>query len=62
MQTIGPPKDNGTLDNVLVQAEGSTGDHSDRQSDFSEAMQESGDVKAPEVNKAAKYDGEWKNL
>jgi hypothetical protein len=62
MNTVGPPADNGHLDNILVQAEGSTGDHTDRRADFSEAMQESGDVKAPEVNKAQKYDGQWKGL
>jgi len=29
MQTIGPPKDNGTLETILVQADGKTGDQVD---------------------------------
>jgi hypothetical protein len=62
MQTIGPPAGNGHIDNILVQAQGSTGDHTDRKGDFNEAMQDSGEVKAPEVNKAAKYDGQWKGM
>jgi len=62
MQVIGAPKDNGTLDNILVQAQGDTGDHVDRSPALDKALADSNAVKAPEVNKAAKYDGEWKNL
>ena len=29
---------------------------------WAKPLKESGDVKAPEVNKAAKYDGQWKGL
>jgi hypothetical protein len=62
MQTIGPPKDNGTLDNILVQADGKTGDHVDRQPAQAEAFKDSGEVQVPEQNQAAKYDGQWKGL
>jgi hypothetical protein len=64
MQTIGPPKQgNGTLDTILVQAEGDTGDHTDRRTDLNESLSESGDVKAPECNKASVYDGQgWKGI
>ncbi len=63
MQEIGPPKSNGTLDTILVQAQGDTGDHTERSPAMSEALKDSNDVTPPDVNKAAKYDGEgWKNL
>ena len=62
MQNVGAPAGNGTIDTILVQAQGPTGDHSDRKADFNEAMQDSDETKAPEVNKAAKYDGQWKGL
>ena len=54
MQTIGPPKDNGTLDTILVQAEGKTGDQVDRTAAQSESekdyRKEMGQV--PEQNHA----------
>jgi hypothetical protein len=62
MQTIGPPSGNGTLDNILVQAEGKTGDHVDRQPDEAKALKDSDEVQQPEQNQAAKYDGQWKGL
>jgi hypothetical protein len=62
MQNIGAPAGNGNIDNILVQAEGETGTHVERKPAMGEALAESGDVKAPEVNKAAKYDGQWKGL
>ena len=62
MQNIGAPAGNGTIDTILVQAEGSTGDHVDRQPAQAEAMKDSNEVESPEVNKAAKYDGAWKSL
>ena len=58
MQTIGPPKDNGTLDTILVQAEGKTGDQVERpalaQSE-AEYRKQMGQV--PEQDHAQKYDG-----
>ena len=62
MQNIAAPAGNGTIDTILVQAEGDTGDHVDRQPAMSEALQDSKEVESPEVNKAAKYDGQWKGL
>jgi hypothetical protein len=62
MQNIGAPAGNGKLDTILVQAQGETGDHVDRQPALSEALKDSAEVTAPEVNKAAKYDGQWKGL
>ena len=63
MQNIGAPKDNGTIDTILVQAQGDTGDHVARGPAMSEAIQDSSDVQEPEVNKAAVYDGTaWKPL
>ena len=62
MQEIGPPKGNGSLDTILVQADGPTGVHADRSPAMSEALKDSGDVKPAEENKAAKYDGQWKGL
>jgi hypothetical protein len=43
MQQISPPAGNGKIDTILVQAEGSTGVHSDRKGDFNESMAESGE-------------------
>jgi hypothetical protein len=64
MQTIGAQKDNGTLDTILVQAEGKTGDQVERTAaqqesevDYRKAM---GQV--PEQNHAQKYDGQWKGV
>ena len=64
MQTIGPPKGNGTLDTVLVQAEGKTGDQVDPPTALAESEKDSRDEmgQVPEQNKAAKYDGQWKGL
>jgi hypothetical protein len=62
MQNIGAPAGNGTIDTILVQAQGETGPHVDRQPAMGEALKDSGEVTAPEVNKAAKYDGQWKGL
>ena len=62
MQNIGAPAGNGHIDNILVQAQGETGAHVDRQPALGEALKDSGEVTAPEVNKAAKYDGQWKGL
>ena len=63
MNTIGPPAGNGHLDTILVQAQGDTGDHTNRQSDMAESMRDSNDVepKSP-TGTAQKYDGEWKAL
>ena len=44
MQQISPPAGNGDIDTILVQAEGDTGDHTDRKSDFNQSMAESGNV------------------
>lgn len=66
MQQISPPAGNGHIDTILVQAEGDTGDHTDRKSDFNQSMAESGNVEpnqGKEVNKAAVYDGNaWRNI
>ena len=62
MQTIGPPKGNGTLDTVLVQAEGKTGDHVRPASRPKPRREFRAMGQVPEQNKAAKYDGQWKGL
>jgi hypothetical protein len=63
MQTIGPPKDNGTLDTILVQAEGKTGDQVERSAALvqSEADYRKQMGQVPEQDHAQKYDGSgWK--
>ena len=64
MQTIGAPKDNGTLDTILVQADGKTGDQVDRTAAQSESEKDyrDGMGQVPEQNQAAKYDGQWKGV
>ena len=63
MQNIGAPAGNGTIDKILVQAQGGTGGHVDRAPAQSSALAGANDVSAPEVNKAVKYDGAgWKSL
>ena len=47
MQTIGPPKDNGTLDTILVQAEGKTGDQVERSAALALAVKAPGCLMAP---------------
>jgi len=63
MLNISPPQGNGTLDTILVQAEGKTGDQVERagamQSAETEYRKEMGQV--PEQNHAQVYDGAgWK--
>jgi hypothetical protein len=63
MQTIGPPQGNGTLDTILLQAEGKTGDQVERSGVLaqSEAEYRKQMGQVPEQDHAQKYDGSgWK--
>jgi hypothetical protein len=60
MQNIGAPAGNGTIDTILVQAQGATGDHTDRAPAEAASLAAANQVTPPAINKAAKYDGSWK--